>query len=298
MKTLAPALWGLSLALAGSTLAAAQDAATATPPKVLQITREWMKPGKVGMVHDQSESAFVSLVNKAKLQGHYVALNSMSGKSRALYVTQYPTFEAWEKDNKAVEKNPAFAAEFDRAVMNDGELLESLDQGLFVYDEELSYHPHPDLSHARYFEITVFHVKLGHRKDWADVTKMYKGICDKANSTAHWATYEASFGADEGTFLAITARSSLAEVDQGMAEFKKFIEAAGGEDGMNQLDQKYAAAVESARTELFSINPRQSYADEAWVKADPDFWKPKSTPLAKTAAPKPAAPAASKPSSR
>src|SRR6266568_7379006 len=97
-----PILLGLSLVFTTSTMIAAQDSSTTTsdkPPKVLQITREWLKPGRGGMVHDKSEAAFVSLMNRGKLQGHYVALNSMTGKSRALYITRYPSFEAWEADN-------------------------------------------------------------------------------------------------------------------------------------------------------------------------------------------------------
>lgn len=300
MTRISPILLGISLALASGSFAAAQDA-TPAPPKVIQITREWVKPGKSGMVHDKSEASFVALMNKAKLQGHYVALNSMSGKSRALYITRYPSFEAWEQDNKMIEKNPVFSAEFDRAVMTDGELLEGLDQAVFTYDEELSYHPHPDVSHARYYEINVFHVRPGHRKDWYDVTKMYKDACDKSESSAHWATYEIAFGGEGGTYISITARNSLAEVDQGMAEFKKFIEAIGGQEGMTKLDEVFGQAVDSTRTELFSVNPKQSYAEEAWIKADPDFWKPKAKAAeaaAKPAASKPTPAAAAKPGGR
>jgi len=271
MRKMSPILLGMSLALAGGAIAGAQDAAP-TPPKVLQITREWLKPGKSGMIHDRSEAAFVSLMNRAKLQGHYVALNSMSGKSRALYITRYPSFEAWEADNKILEKN---SAEFDHAVMADGELLDGLDQAVFTYDAELSYHPHPDVSHARYYEITVFHMRPGHHKDWYEVTKMYKAALDKAGSKAHWAGYEVAYGGEGGTFLAITARNSMTEIDQDMADFKKVMEAAGGDEGMAKLDEVFAQAVDSSRTELFSVNPKQSYAEEAWIKADPDFWKPK-----------------------
>ncbi len=270
-----PILMGLSLVLAGSSYAVAQDATTSTPPKVLQITREWMKPGKAGMVHDKSESAFVSLMNRGKLQGHYVALNSMSGKSRALYITRYPSFEAWEADNKIFEKNSALGAELDRDIVNDGELLEGLDQAVYVYDPELSYHPHSDISHGRYYEINVFHVRPGHRKDWYDVTKMYKEANDKAGTTAHWAAYEVAYGTEQGTYIAITARDSLTEIDTGFAEGKKIADALGGEEGMRKLDNLYWQALDSARTELFSVNPKQSYAEEAWIKGDPDFWKPK-----------------------
>src|SRR5215469_8581441 len=121
MKITRPFLFCLSLVFAGGSLAAAQDAKP-SPPKVIQIMREYLKPGKSGMAHDRSEAAFVTASNHAKLQGHYVALNSMSGKSRALYMVRYDSFEAWEKDNKLIDGSPALAAEFDRAVVADGEL--------------------------------------------------------------------------------------------------------------------------------------------------------------------------------
>ncbi|MGC2616231.1 MAG: hypothetical protein WA354_19515, partial [Terracidiphilus sp.] len=110
---ISPMLLGLSLAAAGSLLAVAQDAVT--PPKVIQLQREFLKPGKAGAVHDRSEANFVAAMNRGKLQGHYVALNSMSGKSRAIFVVGYPSFAAWEADNKIVDKSPSLTAELDHA---------------------------------------------------------------------------------------------------------------------------------------------------------------------------------------
>ncbi len=284
MSRIRPILLGMSLAIAGDSIAAAQDA-TATPPKVLQITREWLKPGKSGMVHDKSEAAFVAASARGKLQGHYVALNSISGKSRALYVFRYPSMAAMEADQKVIDKNAALTAEFDRASMADGDLLEGIDTAVFTYDEELSYHPHPDVSHARYYEITVFHMRPGHHKEWYAVTKMYKDALDKAGSKAHWAAYEVAYGGEGGTFITLTARNSMTEIDQDMADFKKVIEAAGDE-GMAKLDELLGQAVDSLRTEIFSVNPRQSYAEQTWIKADPDFWKSKKVaPEAATAKP-------------
>lgn len=290
MKKASLTLLGLLFSIAGG-LAAAQDA-TPAPPKVIQINREWLKTGKSPMAHDKTEAAFVSAMNHGKLAGHYVALNSMSGKPRALYLTRYPSFEAWEKDNQTVEKNAALSAELDRAIVADGELLDSVDQAVFTYDEDLSYHPHPDVSHARYYEITVFHMRPGHHKEWYEVTKMYKAALDKAGSKAHWAAYGVAYGGEDGTFLMLTARTSMAEIDQDMADFKKVLETQGDE-GMAKLDELFAQAVDSSRTELFAVNPKQSYAEEAWIKANPDFWKPKKaapeTASAKPSAPKPAA---------
>lgn len=291
----APALC-LALAVTGTGLSFAQD--SPKPPAVIQITREWIKPGKNGAIHDKSEAAFVSAMNRSKVQGHYIALNSMSGKSRALYMTRYDSYAAWESDNKLIEKNAPIAAELDRASVADGELLEGLDQAVLTYVDELSFHPRPDFSHARYYQITSFHVRPGHEREWHEVTKMYKDACEKSGIDTHWGMYAVAFGADGGTYIALTHRDSLSELDKEMADNKKFLEALGGEEGMSKLDDLFGKAVEVSRSELFSINPKQSFVDESTVKADPDFWKPKSAaPKAQSAtATKPAA--APKPASR
>ena len=82
MKIFSPVVLGLSLAVAGSVMAAAQD--TPSDFKVLQITREYTKPYKNGMAHDKTESAFVQAMTKAKFPAYYVGLTSLSGKSRSL----------------------------------------------------------------------------------------------------------------------------------------------------------------------------------------------------------------------
>jgi hypothetical protein len=279
-------LFGLSIAAAGSLSASAQDSVAL--PKVIQIQREYIKPGKAGAIHDKSEANFVAAMNRGKLQGHYVALNSLSGKSRALFLVSYPTFAAWEADNKLIDKSPSLSAEVDHALVNDGELLEQYDSAIATYDEELSYHPHGDVGQARYFEISSFHVKPGRRHDFVELTKMVKEANEKGGTSSHWATYEIAFGAEEGTYLVLSADKSMADIDQGFAESKKFIEAMGGPEGMAKLDKLYGETVDSSRNELFAINPKQSYASEEWIKADPTFWKPKMEGSAKPAA-KPAA---------
>ena len=93
MKMLSPVVLGLSLAVAGSTLAAAQDMPSI--PKVLQITREYTKPYKNGMAHDKTESAFIQAMTKAKFPAYYVGLTSMSGKARSIFITRYQNFAEW-----------------------------------------------------------------------------------------------------------------------------------------------------------------------------------------------------------
>lgn len=250
------------------------------PPKVLVIQQEYLKPGKAGSIHDRSESGFVQAMTRAKWPTHYVALNSLSGKSRATFLAGYDSFADWQKDNDAMQKNAALAGELDRLSAADGELLTEYDQYLFVYQPDMSLRVNADLSHKRYMEVSVFQLHPGHHKDWSDAVKMVIDAHQKAGTSAHWAMYELAYGGGD-EYVLLSADSDLAEVDQGFAEDKKFIEAIGP-DNLKKLDELAAVSIESSRSELFEINPRQSYAPEEWVKANPEFWKPK--PVASPAA--------------
>lgn len=285
MKMLSPCLLGLSFAVASCSMAAAQDMSPATPsiPKVLQVTREFTKPYKGGKAHEKTESAFVQAMARAKWPTHYLGLTSLSGKQRALYFTAYDSFEAWEKDNAAVAKNSTLSAELERASVADGELLDEVDQGIYYYNDELSYRPTADLAHKRYMEVAVFHVRPGHGKDWSDVAKMAKAAHEKAGTSAHWAMFELVYGGESGTYILLSADTSLAEIDLGFKEDKKFEEALG-EEGLKKFRELYAAAVDTSHQELFAFNPHMSYVGDQWIKADPDFWKPK-TPAAPAAKP-------------
>jgi len=279
MKKIAGSMLALVVLLAAglSGTAVGQDKPTGVmPPKVLVITREFTKPGKSGTAHEKTESAFVQAVTRAKWPTHYLAVESLSGKSRALFLTGYDSFEAWEKDTLATQKNATLSAALDRAWAADGELLSDSDGGAFAFREEYSLRPEVDIAHMRYFEISRFQVKQGHDKDWDEIVKLvtaaYKKIPD-----AHWATYLAIYGSPDTTYIIFNPMKSAAEIDRNFAANKDF-EAAMGEDGMKKLAELSAAAIESSQTNLFAFNPRMSYPRDEWVKADPEFWKPKAAP--------------------
>ena len=141
-----------------------------------------------------------------------------------------------------------------------------------------------DLSHMRYLEVSAYHVRPGHEREWNELVKMVKAAYEKAVPDAHWGTYEQVYGGEGGTFLVLTALKTLAEVDRGLQEDAQFA-AAMGEEGMKKLNELIGASVESSQHQLFAFNPRMSYVPDEWIKSDPDFWKPKTVtaPAAKPA---------------
>jgi hypothetical protein len=277
MNKLSRSLLAVSLVVACGCIAAAQENSqgNASIPKVLQIMCEYTKPGKSGMAHEKTESAIVQAMTRAKWPTHYLGMTSLSGKDRALFLTSYASFEDWEKDNAATEKNTALSAALDRAAMADGELLDSEDQGVFVFRDEMSLRPMADLSQMRYLEISVYHVRPGHTREWTELIKTVKAGYVRAVPDAHWGMFEQVYGGNGGTFLVLTARRTLADLDRRFQEDKQFEQAIGVDD-MKALNELVGATVESSSHQLFSFNPRMSYVSDEWIKADPDFWKPKT----------------------
>jgi hypothetical protein len=273
--------------LAGAALstAVAQNQPSAMgPPKVLTIMREFVKPGKGGSMHDRTESAFVQAFTRAKWQTYYLGMNSLSGKLRSIFFVGYDSFGAWQKEQMDEQKNATLAAALDRAFVADGDLLDSIEGSVFTYNEEYSLHPQPATAATRYFDISVYRVKPGHYKDWDEAMKMVIEAYQKAVPDAHWACYEVAYGAPDSTYLFITGRKSASEIDQGMAHNKDFVDAMG-QDGMKRLHEIEREAVESSESNRFIWNPKMSYVSNDWIKADPDFWKPKES-AAPAAAPK------------
>jgi len=275
MNSLSRTFLSASLAFGCTCIASAQDQSASSIPKVLQITREFTKPGKAGAVHDKAESAFVQAMARAKWPTHYMGMTSLSGKQRALFLTRFDSFEAWEKDNVAVAKNASLASSIDRAGFNDGDLLDSMDQAVFYYRESMSLRPMTDISKMRYLDVMVFKIRGGKNREWQELVKLAKEGYGKGDPEAHWGTFELVYGGEAGTYLVLTARKSLAEVDHGFS-IEKDVMSAIGESNGKKMDELFASCVESLQTQLFAFNPSMSYPAEEWIKSDPDFWKPKT----------------------
>ncbi|HEX4427095.1 MAG TPA: hypothetical protein VH079_16975 [Terriglobales bacterium] len=275
MKKITGLMLGLSFLAGGIAVASAQEAGAVSPPKVLVLYREFLKPGKQGMSHQKTEKAFVQAASNAKWPQHYFAVNSVSGRPRSLFLYPYDSFDAWEKDQDASRTNTAMAAANDRAEIADGDLLSEADSTVLSYRPEQSLNADGSIAKFRYFEISLYQIRAGHRHEWDELVKMVKRAYEKVPDS-HWATYEAAYGQQPNTtYVIFHALKSASEIDSFPDQDKAFMTAMG-EDGMKRLGELESAAVESRQTNLFKFSPAMSYPPDAWVKEDPDFWKPKA----------------------
>src|SRR5580658_892360 len=153
MKRLTGLLLGCGLLFGGLSTVAAQQMSDGAmpPPKVLQVIRENLKPGKSGSPHEATESGFVKAFQAAKWPTHYLAVDSMTGSPRSLFFVPYDSFAAWEKDAMATQRDATLSAALDRAAIADGEMLESSETSVFVYRQDYSLRAPVNIPLMRYF---------------------------------------------------------------------------------------------------------------------------------------------------
>jgi hypothetical protein len=259
------------IGFAGSGLANAQDAKPSLePPNVLVVQSEMLKPGMAGTVHQKSESAFVQAMQNAKSPVHYFAVNSMSGPSRALFFIPFDSFDDWEKSLAGMMKDPTLAAQFDSAAQADGKLLDSFTTLVFHYEPDMSVSAAVDLAQMRYVEITVIAIKPGHGAEWKELAKLHNEVYGQIPNT-HFAMWEEYFGNDGGIYIVTAPLKSLAEIDEHRVAAEKASSAAGA-DKKKRMEELEASAFASVHTNLYSMDPKMSYAPDRWKTASPDFW--------------------------
>jgi heme-degrading monooxygenase HmoA len=274
-KLIVPSLLfaGLGFACPGSATAQ-QTGGETPPPKIVQIIAETLKPGRAGSPHVKTESAFVQAFASAKWPEHYLGMDSLSGKSRSLFFVGYDSFESWQKDVDAAQKNSSLSAALDSANIADGDLLESSETSAYAFREDLSLRAPVKIEDMRYMEITLFRVKPGHEKDFEDMAKIYVKAYEKIPGV-HWAAFKKVYGIESGSrYIIVSPMKSMAEVDQEMKDDKTFA-AATSPDQLQKLSEMTALSMESSETSLFAINPKMSYVADSWIKANPAFWSPK-----------------------
>lgn len=279
------------LPLAASLSLALQAQEDDGPPNVLVIQREYLKPGKGGMLHDRSEAAFVRAFSSGGEPNiHYFAMDSLSGPSRALFLSAYDSYAHWQKELDAIGANKSKAAAVDHAALLDGDLLASYDAVAMTLRPDLSLNK-GHIKGTRYFEITTFIVKPGHLREFTELGHIYVDTFRKVAPDTHWDTFEVMYGSPTpgipggDTFVVVNTMESLAEVDAAIKNGEKFA-AALGEAGLKKVGELSAASVETTSTNLFQINPRMSNPYAEWVKRDPTFWKGPVPPAEKKAASK------------
>lgn len=276
-------LCAAALVLSGATSALAQAQAPAPmgPPKVLQIIREEVKVGK-GPAHEKNEAGYPQAFKKANWPTTFLAITSITGPSEAWFLVGYDSFESWEKDRQATEKNTALIAELNQLDEKDAQFVSGSRNIVAMYREDLSLHPGVKIAQMRYFRIATYRVRPGHESDFVEAAKIVRAAYEKANVELSWVVYQVSSGRPGPTFMVFVPTKSLQEIDAAVARSKQMQEATG-EENSKRLQVLAGQGYLSAESNIYAFSPKMSYVSKEFAAGDPDFWTPKLKAAAKPA---------------
>jgi hypothetical protein len=254
-----------------------------TPPPLLQIEREELRPGK-GAAHAINEAAWAAAYAKAQSPVYWLGMTTVSGPSEAWFLTRQESYAAFEKDEASTDTNPALLAERDRISAIDGDLLSRTSTIIASYRPALSYQPVIKLANMRYMTVNLMRVKAGHVANFTDGWKMIVDAHKKAGMDEHWAVYQVESGMPDTTFLFLYARKSLAELDaSGAMHTAAGYRDAVGDGGRRQMEQAYQDGIEMTQTMHFRLRPGMSTLPKDWAEADA-YWARPAAPAVATVA--------------
>lgn len=258
--------------LAAPTPAHAQDqsAHQLQPPPILVVHTEFLKAGESGAAHVKAEAAIAQTLRNANAEGHYMGLVAITGRARTVFVSGCTSFANCQEQHDSIAQNATLQDQLKSVGADDAALLSFSTRSIYRFDKELSLNiGAPDGTH--FFELTLFHVRPGHEKDWRTVVKMYQDAYAKIPG-AHWDMFQKMYGEHSGhTWLLAVPMKSLAEEDDSMANDAKLKDTVGAEQ-LQKMEDLANATVESVEANLFAIDPRMSYETADWTKADPKFF--------------------------
>jgi hypothetical protein len=258
------------------------------PPPVLQIIRETVKEGK-GAAHERAEAEYVQAFRKAKSEGYYLAVSTVSGANEVWFLGGYPSFAAVEKIRQESRAEPLKSG-IEAAEEHDGALRETSRTIWAMFRADLSYNAEKlNVGKARFLSVGTYRVRLGHEAEMMVAAKAILNGYLKANIDETMLCYQVIAGAPAGTYLFMTPMESLKRMDEMPARQAALRQAMGG-DGYQNLMKGAGETYVTIESGLFEVSPGMSYVSQQTIDADPAFWtvKPAPKPAAKATATAPA----------
>lgn len=277
----------LVLMLVGVPALVAQDDGAMPAPKLLQIYREIVKPGR-NAAHEKLEAGWPKAYRASKAGAHYLAMTSITGQNEAWYTTGYDSYEAWEKQTKAEQADATLSAEIGRLSTADGELLDGWRSMTLLFREDLSLRPALNIGSYRYMTVVTVRVRPGLQSKFVDARKAIKAAHEKAGLKDYYSIFEVQSGMIAPTFMIFIPMKSLKEADDARAMHASaaYQEALGGEEGNKKMAELSAAAIISNESAIFAFSPKMSNPPANYMKGNnAEYWNPKPAMAAPKAAP-------------
>lgn len=249
--------WPIALALAVMS-APAQDWASSGPPKVLSITTEVLKPDQAS-THEKTESGWPRAFTKANWPYHWLAISSITGEDRVLFLTGYKSFADSQADDDQQNALEWLSAEQERLAIEDSVFVASKSHQIAAYIPELSLRSRMSLGGSRLLLMTTVDVEPAREAEFRKQMQARMTIKQRETGGQHYATYRMLLGAPEATFLLLQPLENRDALE------KLF---------WNSVNSLPTAGVKSIRHDLMAFSPSMSYVSKEFAAGNTQFWLP------------------------
>ena len=244
-----------------------------TQPAYLTIVREEVKLGR-GAEHTRIEAGWPAAFAKAKSPSSYLALASLTGPDEVWFTIPFASNAAVAEEFKRQDADPVLSAELARLARADAEVLTGHSVVQAVARPDLTIGAFPDVAKQRFWQITTFRVKPGHRADFEAAAKAYGVAAQRAEPKTSYRMYELIAGAPGLTFFVFSSLESYGQFDDLKAAGDKTAQGFTAEE--RAALQKFSAeGLVSSETNRFRLDPAMSYVSPETRAQDPAFWMPK-----------------------
>ncbi len=183
-----------------------------TQPAYLTIVREEVKLGR-GAEHTRIEAGWPAAFAKAKSPSSYLALASLTGQDEVWFTIPFASNAAVAEEFKRQDADPVLSAELARLARADAEVLTGHTVVQAVARPDLTTGAFPDVAKQRFWQITTFRVKPGHRPDFEAAAKAYGAAAQRAEPKTSYRVYELIAGAPGPTFFIFSSVESYGQFD-------------------------------------------------------------------------------------
>jgi hypothetical protein len=232
-----------------------------------------MEEVKLGMdaAHARNEAGWPVAFEKAGAPETYLALASITGTSQVWFTVP---FESYAKEGESMARNeadPVLSAELARLSRSDAEYLKSMRTVQLVARPDLSYGAFPDLTKARFWDISTLRIRPGHEAQFEEAVKLYGEVSDRLAPNNSFRVYMVTAGMSGGTYMIFSSVEEYAQFDEVMATGNALF---GGmtDDERGVFERFGLEALQNSVTNRFRLDPSMSYVDAATKAADPAFW--------------------------
>jgi hypothetical protein len=232
--------------------AASAQSLTTDPPPILQIVR---KPGT---------SVTVRSYGDARAAVNAIGLRSVTGSPETWMMEAHYSFASVEElDQRLADYHFPDEAVAPPVAM------------IGLYRPAWSFRPAEAirlLGRARYFNVTVFHIRPGTEDQFGEIVRLRRATADAINLDRPDLAFQVMSGAPAGTYVFIAPMQTLRAMDEGVNPVPVYAE---GIAAARQKDGKQLAAdIELTREHfLFRVDPKLSWVADDFAASDKDFWR-------------------------